>query len=158
MSQISILCATISNQPTDEPPCFPILSGYSVCMTRIIMGSQQLHGTCHTKFWNRTRNWLFMLMWSTPCNHKVEIQPGSLWLSASTPGVACHLTLPKTKQEILNTPPRRRCQDETNFRKDWGTVVTNINSILQGHNAATVTFCGASSMPRNINTPQKHRA
>lgn len=43
MSQTSILCATISKQQTDDTPCFPncsVLSGYSVFMTRITMGSQ----------------------------------------------------------------------------------------------------------------------
>lgn len=101
-SQIGILCATISKQQTDDPPCFPncsVLSGYSVFMTRIIMGSQWLHGTCHTKFWNRTRNWFFLLMWSTPATMKLKWQTGSLWLTAKIPAVACYLTLPKTNQK-----------------------------------------------------------
>lgn len=157
MSQISVLCATISNQQTDDPPCFPncsVLSGYSVFMPRIIMGSQWLRGTCHTKFWNRTRNWLFLLMWSTPYNHRAEMTDRLPVAQCQYPRSGLSFDIAKNKpEEILNIPPCRRCQDEANFRKDWGTVVTDKNSILQGHSDAPVTFCSASSMPRILSAP-----
>lgn len=165
MSQISILCATISKQQTDDTPCFPncsVLSGYSVFMTRITMGSQWLHGTCHTTFWNRTRNWFFLLMWSTPCNCEAEMTDRLPVAQRQYPSSGLLFDIAKNKpEEILNIPPCRRCQDEANFKKDWGTVVSEKKSILQGHSGATVTFYSANSMhckvPRNINAPWKYR-
>lgn len=113
ITPISILCATISKQQTDDPPCFPncsVLSGYSVFKTRIIMGSQWLHGTCHTRFWNRTKNFLFM--WSTPCNHKAEMtyRLPVAQRQYSRSGLSFDIAKNEPK-EILNIPPCRRCQD-----------------------------------------------
>lgn len=118
---MSILCAALSNQQTDDPPCFPncsVLSVYSVFMTRIIMGSQWLHGTCHTKFWNRTRNWLFLLMWSTSCSHEAEMTDRLPVAQCQYPTSSLSFDIArKEPEEILNISSWRTCQDEANFRR-----------------------------------------
>lgn len=93
-----------------------------------------------------------------PATMKLKWQTDSLWLSASIPAVACYLTLPKTNQKkswtFLPAGEAKMKQILGKIEELWfQTKPASYKATV----VATVTFCSASSMPRNINAPWKYR-